>query len=423
MILEKVPLLALSGIDAALTLHAQKAGGAVADPHTWRLLDKLAFASYGSVMYVAKLFVPVHLSAIYPYPNVEGKGIGWEFYAALALVVVALPACLMRCRRVPPVLFGLAFFFINIVLVLQFVTVGQAVMADRYTYLAYVGLLFALTWWLDRGTAAAPALRFAIAAILVALVPVCLIATWQRCRVWHDAESLWTDTIQKYPRRIVDAYNNRGYYYRHAGRLDAAMADYNQALRLNPRYALAWANKGNVFFDLNRNDSALVCYDRALALRPGLSEPLNNRGSVRARMGDLHGAIADFTESIAADPSSRDGFSNRGLAYETLNDYERAIADYRRVIELDPMNSGNHVFHDAIGALLQKLGRYPDAIAAYDQAIRTAPSDGQQRGLYYLHRSHAWFAQGDASRALRDAREAVRAGVTVDASYLRSLGG
>ena len=81
-------------------------------------------------------------------------------------------------------------------------------------------------------------------------------------------------------------------------------------------------------------------------------------------MGDLHGAIADFTESIAADPSSRDGFSNRGLAYETLNDYERAIADYRRVIELDPMNSGNHVFHDAIGALLQKLAPSDPAFAA-----------------------------------------------------------
>jgi len=415
----------LSGVAAVLTLHAQKAGGAVADPHAWTVLDKLAFASYGSVMYVAKLFVPVHLSAIYPYPNVEGKGIGWVFYASLAVVPVALATIVTLCRRVPVVLFGLAFFFINIVLVLQFVTVGQAVMADRYTYLPYVGLFLPLTWWLDRhrGSTAPPLLRTAIAVALIACVPVFMVATWQRCKVWHDAGTLWTDTIQKYPRRIVDAYNNRGYYYRHAGRPDAAIADFDEALRLNPRYALGWANKGNVFFDLERNDSALACYDRALALKPDLDETLNNRGAVRARLGDVRGAVADFTKAIAAAPSSRDAYGNRGLAYEVLNEHEKAIADDRRVIDLDPRNPGNHVYFDAIGTQLQALGRYREAVAAYDDAIRTAPDDGNQRALYYLHRSHGWLGQGDSSRALHDAQEAAKAGVAVDPSYLRSLGG
>src|SRR5206468_177048 len=172
---------------------------AVANPHLWSPLQKLLIASYRTVMYVIKLFVPVRLSALYPYPNMQGKGMGPEFYLALVALAVLLPTIVYLCRRNRAVLFGLAFFFINVVLVLQFFTVGQAVMADRYIYLPYIGLLFALACWLDerRATGGAP-IRPLVAGSLVLLFPLSLFQTWARCDVWQNSEPLWSDTIQKY---------------------------------------------------------------------------------------------------------------------------------------------------------------------------------------------------------------------------------
>ena len=147
LVVEKVPFLAVSLAGGILTLKAQQSTGAIG-VHMWDPLQKLLIASYGTLMYVVKLFLPVRLSALYPYPA-AGKGLGPEFYVAFVTLLVLLTTVVYLCRRSRAVLFGLAFFFVNIVLVLQFFTVGQAVMADRYTYLPYIGLFFALAWWLD----------------------------------------------------------------------------------------------------------------------------------------------------------------------------------------------------------------------------------------------------------------------------------
>src|SRR5438093_952740 len=166
-------------------------------------------------MYMVKLFVPVYLSAIYPYPRITLAILGPKFYIAFAAVAILLPTVVYLCRRIRVVLFGLGFFFINIFLVLQLFTIGGSIMADRYTYLPYVGLFFALAWWLDEPSCSIPArlpVKPLIAGSLLLLFPFSLVQSWPRCDVLQDPETFWNDTIQKYTRQIVDAYNDRGNY-------------------------------------------------------------------------------------------------------------------------------------------------------------------------------------------------------------------
>lgn len=419
---EKAPYLAIALIAGWLTLHAQKAVGAVTDAPVFPLLSRVCFAAYGAVMYALKAVAPVGLSAIYPYP----RHLGTEFIVALVALVVLLPAALFLFRRDRAVLFGLMFFFVNIALVLQFVTVGHALMADRYTYLPYVGLFFALSHWMDglpTPWASVSTVKTLVAYGLLLLVPVCLIQTWKRCNVWQNSESLWTDTIQKYPHRIYDAYFLRGTYYHHTlGKPAEALMDYDDALKLNPRSAFAWANKGTLLFDLDRPDSAYVYLDHALALKPDLAGALNNRGAIKGQRGDLPGAVADFTRAIAAASWFRDSYENRAVAYYMLHDYEKAITDTRRALELDPSNPENHVLLDAIGQYYQALHRYREAVAQHEQAIRTAPYGDPRIPGYYLNRSFAWWGLGNRDAARSDAQEAEQLGATLSEAYLRKLG-
>ena len=421
ILLEKAPFLAISLVAGILTLHAQRASGAIDPQHWGPSFQKVLIASYGTLMYFVKLVAPVHLSVIYPYPN-PARPLGPVFYAAFGAVAIALPTIAYLFRRNRAVLFGLAFFFINIILVLQLFTVGGAVMADRYTYLSYLGLFFALTWFLDerpaQGSVAGTG-KLVLTGGLVLLFPLSIVETWTRCKVWRDSGTLWNDTIQKYPKEVPDAYSNRGwYYYEKLKRLDAALADFDRAIELNPAEAKAWLNKGVVFSARDQNDSAFVCFDRALQIQPSLFTAWSDRGGIKARRGDLSGAVADFSRAIAINPWYREAYSNRGLAYYMMEEYEKSIPDSRRAIELDPDNRDICRQFGFIGMALQKLQRHREAIGSFDEAIRRAPPGETQLGVFYLYRSYSRWGLGERAEAANDLREALRLGEKVDPAYV-----
>ena len=417
LLLEKVPFFAISLVDGLLTLHSQKETGAI-DPRNWAAtLPKFVIAGYGTFMYVVKLVAPLHLSAIYPYP---GPQLPAAYFVAFVVVAIALPTLVYLFRRNRAVLFGIAFFFINIILVLQILTVGEAVMADRYTYLPYMGLFFAIAWFLDehpaRGTVAGTA-QSVLTGVLFLLLPLSLAQTWIRCHVWRNSLTLWNDTIRRYPRQVPDAYCNRGwYYYEKEGRLDAAMADFDRAIAINPNEAKAWLDKGVVLAARSENDSAFVCFDRALKIQPTLYLAWSDRGAIRVKRGDPRGGVADFSRSIAINPRYREAYANRALAYAMLNDYEQSIEDSRRAIDLDPNHRDNYRQLGAIGMAQRNLGRNEDAVASLDRAIEVAPPAGPDLGAFYLTRSQARWALGQRAGAASDAHEALRLGVTMDAA-------
>jgi tetratricopeptide (TPR) repeat protein len=356
LVLEKLPFLALSIAAGLLTLKAQQASGAIAPVDTWNLFEKLLFASYGSLMYVLKLFVPVGLSAVYPYPD-KGSGIGPEFYGALVVMLVAFPALLFVCRRLRPVLFGWAFFFINILLVLQFFTVGGAVMAERYTYVPYIGLLLGLTWWLDErprpGQAGRPA-RLVIGAVLIAMLPLSLYQTWTRCGVWKNSETLWTDTIRKFPHRIDIAYNNLGVVLRDQGKFDEAISHYREAIRLRGNNAEAHYNLGIVLADQGKFDEAISHYREAIRLKHNYVKAHNNLGYALAAQGKFDEAISHFREAIRLEDNYVEAHNNLGIVLAQTGRFEEAIQQLRRALELDPHYAAAE---RNLNLALQKSGR------------------------------------------------------------------
>lgn len=416
VLLEKAPFFAVSAAAAFLTLHAQQLVGAT--KIQWSFFEKTLFASYGTVMYVVKFFLPIRLSAVYPYIHYEGsnQGQGAEFYVAFAALLLSIPILVYLCRKSRAVLFGLLFFLINIALVLQFATVGQAVMAERYTYLPYIGIVFALAWWLDARPEESPVLGWVkpiVATILVLLVSIAAAITWTRCDVWQNSLTLWNDTIAKFPGKIYDAYAHRGNYYRERGEYRLAVADFDQAITINPNVARGWNYKGMALAQTNQLDSAAVCFERALAIDPRFASALSNRGGIKLSRGDAAGAVEDLTRALERDPRIWGAWTNRALAYQLLGEHERSIADLRRALQLKPTNPDNYVYIHAIGVELAALGRHAEAVREFDLAIRSAPAGDPRLGVYFANRSRSRSALGDVAGARSDADEARRRGAAV----------
>src|SRR5262249_54808397 len=137
--------------------------------------------------------------------------------------------------------------------------------------------------------------------------------------------------------QLSNAFNERGYAYAHLNDSQKAIADFNQALKLNDQNVAAFKNRGNTYLSIGDIPSAIEDFNRALALRQGGdTETLIQRGQAFAVQHDYSKALADFNQAIKLNPESDTAFYQRGCAYADLagqggsgdTGYQRAIEDF-----------------------------------------------------------------------------------------------
>jgi protein O-mannosyl-transferase len=376
--LEKLPFLAASVAIGWFDIQAQTADSALHPAGMWSPFDHALFAAYGLWAYVVRLFAPFGLAAIHPYPRGRAA-IGPEFYGALVALVVAAPALLYMGRRLRPVLFGVAFFVVHIVLVLQLFSFGQAIISERYTYLAYVGLLFALAWWLDerpRPRTAAASTRLAIAGVLLALVPVSLVQTWARCHVWKDSVTLWSDTVARYPHRIELAYNNLGLAAADEGRLEEALVQYREALRIRGSYGEAHTNLGSALLALGRLDEAVAECRAALREDPRDIHARNDLASALAAGGRLAEAVAEYRVALRDAPGDGRTHYNLGATLVAAGSLADGITELREAVRLAPDLADAH---NNLGVALMRMERYAEAVPELRRALELDPANERAR--------------------------------------------
>jgi lipoprotein NlpI len=167
-------------------------------------------------------------------------------------------------------------------------------------------------------------------------------------------------------------YSNRCWAYSDKGDPDRAIADCNQAIRLDPKLANAYLNRGKAYSDKHDFDRAIADYDRAIELDPKSSIGYNNRCDAHLDKGAIDRAITDCNQAIRLDPKFAVAYLNRGNAYRNKRDVGSAIADYNQAIQLNPKFSQAYL---ARGLLNLGAGELPRALANINQASALNPKD------------------------------------------------
>src|SRR5262249_12062973 len=138
---------------------------------------------------------------------------------------------------------------------------------------------------------------------------------------------------QRSQKELASYFNSRGLAYRAKGDFDRAVADFDEAIRLEPKNALLFNARGVAYSAKRDYGRAMADFDEAIRLEPkGAAAFLNNRGLARHSMNDYDGAIADFDEVIRLAPNYALACYNRANAYRVKGDNDRAISDYTDAI-------------------------------------------------------------------------------------------
>jgi tetratricopeptide (TPR) repeat protein len=168
------------------------------------------------------------------------------------------------------------------------------------------------------------------------------------------------------------AFAYRGFVLLKRGKLDSAIQDFGEAIRLDPIDANTRINRCTAYSFAGRFDQAIEDCSEAIRLNPKIARTFVNRGFAYRNKGDYDNAIKDYGEAIRLDPKLAIAYNGRGKAYGDKGDYDNAIKDYDRAIELNPN------YADAFngrGVAHARKGEYDRAIADFDQAIRLDPQD------------------------------------------------
>jgi tetratricopeptide (TPR) repeat protein len=180
------------------------------------------------------------------------------------------------------------------------------------------------------------------------------------------------------------AYRRRGDSHRSAGDIDHAIADYGQAIRLDPNDALAFAKRGGAYIGKNAPELAIRDFSEAIRLDPTLTSAFNDRGLLFTRKGDYTRGIRDFGQAIQLNASDPSPYLNRGLAYVGKREFDRAFADFNEALRLDP--NLTEAFRSRAHAHKVK-GEFDRAIADLTRAIELDPNNAivlNDRGLVYI---------------------------------------
>ena len=240
------------------------------------------------------------------------------------------------------------------------------------------------------------------------------------CQIESDAKpdeviSSCTAVIQsgrETGRDLASAFTIRGRGYRAKGDYDHAIADYTEAIRIEPNYVLALYSRGIAYFNKKDYDRAIADYTVSLRLAPGDIIALQNRGHAYQAKQDYDHATADYTEAIRIEPKFAWAFNDRCYARAIAGrELPQALADCNEALRLIPNDI--HTL-DSRGFVYLRLGEFDKAIADYNVVLKFNP---QQAGSLY-GRGLAKQKRGDDAGGAADivAAKAIRVDIVEEFS-------
>ena len=285
---------------------------------------------------------------------------------------------------------------------------GDQAYADRYTYLPQIGIYVALTWLAAEWSAKHQVKRVALGGLMIGIIGALMFCAWKQTGYWQDTETLWNHTlacttgnymarddlgnllrkegrvdeaIAQYQEALqiktnyAAAHYNLGIALRQTGRLEEAIAQYREALQCNPSYADADVDLGAALLDAGRLDEAIAYLQKALQLNPASAKAHNDLGNVFLQKGDTARAAAHFRQAVQINPA--DPWVKNNLAWLLATSPQASQRDGKTAVDLarqaeELTGEENPIILRTLAAALAEAGRFSEALETAQQGLQSA---------------------------------------------------
>jgi protein O-mannosyl-transferase len=365
VVVEKLPLLALTAAACVATFFSQRE--AVATIDAIPISSRIANALVSYVTYIGDFFYPVGLAVFYP---LKTGGLPIWKVAASTLALTGISTAVLVWRRRFPYLFVGWFWYVGMLVpVIGLLQVGAQSMADRYTYLPQIGLCLSVTWGGAQLAASWRYRRRACVAVSALAVLILMGFAWRQTSYWRNSETLWTHTLSCTAGNYI-AHDSLGAALAERGQIDAAVAHFQKALEIKPNYAIAHNNLGRIMVERGQIDAAIGHFQKALEINPGYAEAHFNIGVALEKRGQIDAAVTHYQKAVGINPNFAEAYNSLGVTMVRHGQADVAIGHFQRALEINP------VYAEArfnLGVALEKRGQIDAAITHYQKAVGIKP--------------------------------------------------
>jgi protein O-mannosyl-transferase len=369
LILEKIPLLALSAADALITMRAQKK--AVNYAITYGLPARIENAVVAYARYVGHAFWPFSLSPTYPHP---GQLIaGWQVATSLLFLVAVTAAVMLSGKRYLQV--GWCWFLGILVPMIGIIQVGDQAMADRYAYIPFIALFWMATWGGAELVERFHVSAYRVAAVACAIVALCSALTYRQVTHWRDGETLWKYALKVKPDDFM-AHSYLAALLTIENRHDEAISEYLAAEKLHNYPIVQIAMFADYELRHDHLSDAVWHAQHVLQVtddKQSRELAFRDLGIANTKLAKMSEAQEDYENALQLDPSDPIVLIGMGVLSYRQNEYAKAADYFSRFVSVEPTDVG----YCSLGTSLEKTGRKAEAEIAYAEARRLSKDWGQ----------------------------------------------
>jgi tetratricopeptide (TPR) repeat protein len=320
----KIPFIIISALFSLIAIKFMSANSAANEMSNYSTLNKLIFPFYELSFYVFKLILPINLTAIYQTPD---STIGLHVYVYAAFFIILTFFAFLKGNKYAKLAMLLYIFIL--LPVLQLIPNANALVADRYAYVSSIVPFAVVCFFADKN----PFFQKKWPLIFSCIILILSIASYNRCKIWKNDVSLFTNVISK-NKKSHTAYANLGMYYLKEGNNTEALINLKQAVTLKPNSSIILTNYAWALAIDSQTDSSLTVLVSSVEIDPLYFKTWNNLGVVLGIKNKYQLSLKCLLFAQKLNPYNAQLYYNMAITYINLSENKQAIRCYQKAAQM-----------------------------------------------------------------------------------------